>query len=205
MSGKIRHDFDKLNRLPPYVLAEVIEMMKSARRAGEDIIDLGMGNPDMATPAARDREDLRGGAQPAQPPLLGVARHPEPARRDLRVVPAAPRRRARSRDSEAIAVIGAKEGLSHFVLMTIGPGDVVLCPDPAYPIHQYSVIIAGGDLRHVPLNADGDFIANLEQAIQPHLAQAEDADRLVPGQSRPPRWSTAPSSSGSSPSRARTT
>ena len=63
-------------------------------------------------------------------------------------------------------MIGAKEGLSHFVLMTIGPGDVVLCPDPAYPIHQYSVIIAGGDLRHVPLDADGDFIENLEQAIQ---------------------------------------
>jgi alanine-synthesizing transaminase len=67
-------------------------------------------------------------------------------------------------DSEAIAVIGAKEGLSHFVLMTIGPGDVVLCPDPAYPIHQYSVIIAGGDLRSVPLSADTDFIANLELA-----------------------------------------
>jgi alanine-synthesizing transaminase len=68
-------------------------------------------------------------------------------------------------DSEAIAVIGAKEGLSHFVLMTIGPGDVVLCPDPTYPIHQYSVIIAGGDLRPVPLTADTDFIQNLEQAM----------------------------------------
>jgi alanine-synthesizing transaminase len=62
-------------------------------------------------------------------------------------------------------VIGAKEGLSHFVLMTVGPGDVVLCPDPAYPIHQYSVIIAGGDLRHVPLTPDGDLIESLEQAI----------------------------------------
>ena len=68
-------------------------------------------------------------------------------------------------DGEAIAVIGAKEGLSHFVLMTIGPGDVVLCPDPAYPIHQYSVIIAGGDLRHVPLTADTNFVENLESAI----------------------------------------
>ena len=68
-------------------------------------------------------------------------------------------------DGEVIAVIGAKEGLSHFVLVTVGPGDVVLAPDPTYPIHQYSVIIAGGDLRHVPLTADSDFIANLEQAI----------------------------------------
>ena len=85
----MRHHFDKLRRLPPYVLAEVTELKHAARRAGDDIIDLGMGNPDMPTPAARRREDLRGGAQPAQPPLLGVARHPEPARRDLRVVPAA--------------------------------------------------------------------------------------------------------------------
>ncbi|MCS5635637.1 MAG: aminotransferase class I/II-fold pyridoxal phosphate-dependent enzyme, partial [Myxococcota bacterium] len=69
-------------------------------------------------------------------------------------------------DSEAIAVIGAKEGLSHFVLMTIGPGDVVLVPDPAYPIHQYSVIIAGGDLRTVPLVADAEnFFTNLEEAV----------------------------------------
>jgi alanine-synthesizing transaminase len=69
-------------------------------------------------------------------------------------------------DGEAIAVIGAKEGFSHFVLMTVGPGDVVLCQDPAYPIHQYSVIIAGGDLRAVPLTPDTDFIENLDQAIK---------------------------------------
>jgi len=68
-------------------------------------------------------------------------------------------------NTEAIAVIGAKEGLSHFVLMTIGAGDVVLCPNPAYPIHQYAVIIAGGDLRHVPLTPDCDFIDNLKQAV----------------------------------------
>jgi alanine-synthesizing transaminase len=69
-------------------------------------------------------------------------------------------------ESEAIAVIGAKEGLSHFVLVTVGAGDVVLAPDPTYPIHQYAVIIAGGDLRHVPLTQDSDFIENLELAIQ---------------------------------------
>jgi alanine-synthesizing transaminase len=69
-------------------------------------------------------------------------------------------------DGEAIAVIGAKEGLSHFVLVTVGAGDVVLAPDPTYPIHQYAVIIAGGDLRHVPLTSDSDFVENLELAIQ---------------------------------------
>ena len=161
----IRHDFHKLNRLPPYVLAEVIEMMKSARRAGEDIVDLGMGNPDMATPphviekiceAARIPKNHRYSASRGIPNLRAAICEWYQRRHGVELDPA----------TEAIAVIGAKEGLSHFVLMTIGPGDVVLCPDPAYPIHQYSVIIAGGDLRHVPLTADGDFIENLEQAIR---------------------------------------
>jgi alanine-synthesizing transaminase len=164
MSSSFRHDFDKLNRLPPYVLAEVIELMKSARRAGEDIVDLGMGNPDMPTPphvvekiceAARDPRNHRYSASRGIPNLRAAITEWYRRRHDVELDP----------DTEAIAVIGAKEGLSHFVLMTVGPGDVVLCPDPAYPIHQYSVIIAGGDLRHVPLDPGADFIANLEQAM----------------------------------------
>jgi alanine-synthesizing transaminase len=164
MSGVIRHDFDKLKRLPPYVLAEVIDLMKSARRAGEDIIDLGMGNPDLPTPdhvidkiceVARDPRNHRYSASRGIPNLRAAICEWYERNHGVHLDP----------NSEAIAVIGAKEGLSHFVLMTIGPGDVVLCPDPAYPIHQYSVIIAGGDLRHVPLTADSDLIANLEQAI----------------------------------------
>ena len=164
MSGAIRHDFDKLNRLPPYILAEVIDLMKSARRAGEDIIDLGMGNPDLPTPthvvdkiaeAAKDPRNHRYSASKGIPNLRAAITEWYARRHQVELDP----------ETEAIAVIGAKEGLSHFVLMTIGPGDVVLCPDPAYPIHQYSVIIAGGDLRHVPLTADSDFIENLEDAI----------------------------------------
>ncbi len=164
MSEKVRHDFDKLRRLPPYVLAEVIDMMMSARRAGEDIIDLGMGNPDLPTPdhvvekiaeAARNPRNHRYSASRGIPNLRAAIAEWYQRRHAVTLDP----------DSEAIAVIGAKEGLSHFVLMTIGPGDVVLCPDPAYPIHQYSVIIAGGDLRHVPLTQDSDFIENLEQAM----------------------------------------
>ncbi len=165
MASSIRHDFHKLNRLPPYVLAEVIDLMKSARRAGEDIIDLGMGNPDLPTPphviekiceAARDPRNHRYSASRGIPNLRAAICEWYQRRHGLTLDP----------ETEAMAVIGAKEGLSHFVLMTIGPGDVVLCPDPAYPIHQYSVIIAGGDLRHVPLTADTDFIDNLAQAIQ---------------------------------------
>jgi alanine-synthesizing transaminase len=159
-----QHYFDKLNRLPPYILAEVIDLMKSARRDGNDVIDLGMGNPDLPTPpnvvekiceAARNPKNHRYSASRGIPNLRAAITEWYDRRHGVSLDP----------DSEAIAVIGAKEGLSHFVLMTIGPGDVVLCPDPAYPIHQYSVIIAGGDLRHVPLTEDCDFIANLEQAI----------------------------------------
>ncbi len=164
MPRSIRHDFDKLNRLPPYVLAEVIDLMMSARRAGEDIIDLGMGNPDLPTPqhvidkiceAAQDPRNHRYSASRGIPNLRAAITEWYRRNHQVELDP----------NSEAIAVIGAKEGLSHFVLMTIGPGDVVMCPDPAYPIHQYSTIIAGGDLRHVPLTPDTDFIVNLEQAI----------------------------------------
>ena len=164
MPRSLRHDFDKLNRLPPYVLAEVIDLMMSARRAGEDIIDLGMGNPDLPTPqhvidkiceAAQDPRNHRYSASRGIPNLRAAITEWYQHNHQVELDP----------NSEAIAVIGAKEGLSHFVLMTIGPGDVVMCPDPAYPIHQYSTIIAGGDLRHVPLTPDTDFIVNLEQAI----------------------------------------
>ncbi len=162
--GQFRHDFDKLNRLPPYVLAEVTALRHSARQAGEDVIDLGMGNPDIPTPphvvekicesAAIDRNH-RYSASRGVPNLRAAASEWYQRRHGIDLDP----------DGEVIAVIGAKEGLAHFVLVTIGPGDVVLAPDPTYPIHQYSVIIAGGDLRHVPLTPDCDFIANLEQAL----------------------------------------
>jgi len=161
----IRHDFHKLNRLPPYVFAEVIALMSAARRAGEDVIDLGMGNPDLPTPrhvvekiceAAHNPRNHRYSASRGLPNLRAAIT--EWYQRGYQV--------ALDPEQEAIATIGSKEGLAHFILMTIGPGDVVLCPDPAYPIHQYSVIIAGGQLRTVPLTPDCDFIANLETAMR---------------------------------------
>ncbi len=164
MPRSIRHDFDKLNRLPPYVLAEVIDLMMSSRRAGEDIIDLGMGNPDLPTPphvvekiveATRNPRNHRYSQSKGIPNLRAAVCEWYARRHGVTLDP----------ETQAVATIGAKEGLSHFVLMTIGAGDVVLCPDPAYPIHQYSVIIAGGDLRPVPLTPDTDFIVNLEEAV----------------------------------------
>jgi alanine-synthesizing transaminase len=136
----------------------------AARRAGEDVIDLGMGNPDLATPphvvdkiceAARNPRNHRYSSSRGLPNLRAAIADWYRRRHGVELDP----------ESEVMSVIGAKEGLSHFVLMTVGPGDGVLCPDPAYPIHQYSVIIAGGDLRHVPLTPDSDFIENLEQAL----------------------------------------
>ncbi len=162
--SRFQHDFNKLNRLPPYILAEVTDLMRAARRAGEDIIDLGMGNPDLATPdhvvekiveAARNPRNHRYSASRGIPNLRAAICEWYQRRHGVELDP----------DREAVATIGAKEGLSHFVLMTIGPGDVVLCQDPAYPIHPYSVIISGGDLRQVPLTGDTDFIENLEQAV----------------------------------------
>jgi alanine-synthesizing transaminase len=160
----VRHDFHKLNRLPPYVFAEVNALKQAARRAGRDVIDLGMGNPDLPTPpevvekiceAARNPRNHRYSASRGLPNLRAAICEWYRRRHGVELDP----------EREAIAVIGAKEGLSHFVLMTVGPGDGVLCPNPTYPIHQYSVIIAGGDLRHVPLTPDSDFLENLEQAL----------------------------------------
>ena len=164
-SKEFRHDFNKLKRLPPYSLGEVIGLMRAARRAGEDIVDLGMGNPDMPSPdhviekiaeAARNPKNHRYSESRGIPNLRAAITEWYDRNHGVTLDP----------DGEAIAVIGAKEGFSHFVLMTVGPGDVVLCQDPAYPIHQYSVIIAGGDLRAVPLTEDTDFIENLEQAVK---------------------------------------
>ncbi|MBS1107325.1 MAG: alanine transaminase [Deltaproteobacteria bacterium] len=161
----VRHDFNKLNRLPPYLFAEVIALMAAARRRGEDVIDLGMGNPDLPTPphvvdkiceAAHNPRNHRYSASRGLPNLRSAISEWYLRRHGVAIDP----------DREAIATIGSKEGYAHFVLMTIGPGDVVLCPDPAYPIHQYAVIIAGGDLRTVPLTPDTDFVESLKAVME---------------------------------------
>ena len=157
--------FDKVDRLPPYVLSIVNELKLEARRAGEDVIDMGFGNPDLPTaPHIVDK-------------LVQVSRDPRNHRySSSRGLPNL--RRAMSRwyrrlydieldpETEIISTIGAKEGLSHFVLALISRGDTVLCPDPCYPIHSFSVVIAGGDLKLVPLHPLEDLIERLQQAVQ---------------------------------------
>lgn len=165
-AGRTRGEFDfhRLERLPPYVFAEVTELMLAARRAGRDVVDFGMGNPDLPTPqhvvdkireVARNTRTHRYSSSRGIPNLRAAIC--EWYERNYHV--------ALDPDEEAIALIGSKEGLAHFVLMTVGPGDAVLCPDPGYPIHQYSVAIAGGTLHTLPLGNGGDFLDELERAI----------------------------------------
>jgi len=154
-----------MKRLPPYVFAVVNELKMEARHRGEDIIDLGMGNPDLPTPphiveklmeAATKASNHRYSASKGITKLRHAICSWYKRRYDVDLDP----------DHEAVATIGAKEGLSHLVLATISPGDVVLVPSPTYPIHPYSVVIAGGDLRSVPLLPGRDFFEDLRTAFR---------------------------------------
>ncbi|OGI47281.1 MAG: alanine transaminase [Candidatus Muproteobacteria bacterium RBG_16_65_34] len=158
-------DFPRIKRLPPYVFNIVNDLKAQARKQGEDIIDFGMGNPDGATPRhiveklceAASREDTHRYSVSRGIPRLRRAICQWYQRRygvELDM------------DREAIVTIGSKEGLSHLALATVDKGDAVLVPNPSYPIHTYGFVIAGADIRHVPLVPGGDFFAELEKAIK---------------------------------------
>lgn len=160
--------FFRINRLPPYVFNEVQALKLKARQAGEDIIDFGMGNPDHASPphvveklieAARNPKNHRYSAS------RGVTK--------LRHAICAWYQRNYSVDldpeTEAIVTMGSKEGLAHLALAMVAPGDVVLTPTPSYPIHPYSIIIAGGEVRGFPLRQDGDFFEDMLTAFRQTL------------------------------------
>jgi len=157
--------FARLDRLPPYVFATVNQIKMQARREGQDIIDLGMGNPDLGTPAhivdklveaARKPHNHRYSASMGITKLRLAITKWYKRRFDVSLDP----------DSEAIVTIGVKEGLSHLVLVSIRPGDVVFTPNPTYPIHPFSAIIAGGDVRGIPLGPGQDFFENLMAATK---------------------------------------
>src|SRR6266511_5852529 len=161
-------EFYRIKRLPPYVFSIVNDLKTKARTQGEDIIDLGMGNPDQATPkhivdklceAARNPRNHRYSASRGITRLRKAITTWYRERYGVELDP----------ETEAIATIGAKEGLAHLALAVLQPGDGVLVPNPAYPIHAYSVVISDGDLRSVPLvpNDDGqDFFGRLEEAVR---------------------------------------
>jgi alanine-synthesizing transaminase len=157
--------FARLDRLPPYVFATVNQIKMEARHAGKDIIDLGMGNPDIGTPqhivdklteAAQKPQNHRYSASMGITKLRMAISSWYKRRYDVDIDP----------DTEAIATIGAKEGISHLILVTIRPGDVVFTPNPTYPIHPYSAIISGGDVRGIPVGPGNDFFDNLMHATR---------------------------------------
>ena len=157
--------FARLDRLPPYVFATVNKIKMDARRAGKDIIDLGMGNPDLGTPqhivdklidAAQKPHNHRYSASMGITKLRMAIVSWYKRRFDVDIDP----------DTEAIVTIGAKEGISHLILVTIRPGDVVFTPNPTYPIHPFSAIISGGDVRGIPMGPDHDFFENLINATR---------------------------------------
>jgi len=159
------HEFNRIQRLPPYVFSIVNSLKIEARRQGKDIIDLGMGNPDGAPPkhivdklveAARNPKNHRYSASKGITQLRNAICEWYLRRYDVIL----------DSELEAVVTIGSKEGLSHLVLATVGPGDVVLTPTPAYPIHPYSVIIAGGEVRSIPIGLGIDFFAEMEKAYK---------------------------------------
>ena len=158
-------EFFKIRRLPPYVFAAVNAMKARARACGEDIIDFGMGNPDFPTPPhivdkltetvkdprthryseSRGIKGLRRALASYYERRFGVSVDPE---------------------TEVVVTLGSKEGLANLASAISSPGDVILVPNPSYPIHQFGFIIAGAAVRNIPVRADGDFLAALERAVQ---------------------------------------
>ena len=159
------HSFYRIDRLPPYVFNIVNELKTRARAQGEDIIDFGMGNPDLATPAhivdklveaAQKPRNHRYSASRGITKLRAAIASWYHRRYGVEVDP----------ETETIATIGVKEGLSHLALAIVEPGDMALVPNPTYPIHTYSMIIAGANVRSVPLAAGEDFFKSIVDAYR---------------------------------------
>ncbi|MCB1856993.1 MAG: alanine transaminase [Gammaproteobacteria bacterium] len=157
-------EFHRISRLPPYVFNIVNELKAAARARGEDIIDFGMGNPDQPTPkhivdklveASQRKDTHRYSMSKGIPRLRRAICNWYRQRFAVDLDP----------ETEAIVTIGSKEGLAHLSLACVEPGDSVLVPNPSYPIHPYGFVIAGADIRHVPIWPGIDFFAKLEEAI----------------------------------------
>ena len=164
MSTPEMEEFRRIKRLPPYVFNIVNDLKAAARARGEDIIDFGMGNPDQPTPkhivdklveVAQRKDTHRYSMSRGIPRLRRAICNWYMRRFQVELDP----------ESQAIVTIGSKEGLAHLALACMGAGDSVLVPNPAYPIHPYGFVIAGADIRHVPLVPDVDFFEKLEEAI----------------------------------------
>lgn len=160
-------NFARIDRLPPYVFAIVDELKMQARRAGEDIIDFGMGNPDNPPPqviidklceAANKPHNHRYSSSRGVHKLrLAIAEYYR-RRLDVEV----------DHEQEVLATIGVKEGLSHLMWAVVNPGDMVMVPSPAYPIHTYGPVFANGDILHLPLDSTDQLLHEIRQACKRH-------------------------------------
>jgi len=157
-------EFPRLKRLPQYVFSITSELKSAARKRGEDIIDFGMGNPDGATPAHIVAKMIEAAGKTAThryslskgiPRLRKAISNWYKSRYDVDIDP----------EREAIVTIGSKEGIAHLCLATLDKGDVVLVPNPSYPIHIYGPVIAGADILSLPFHSANDFLAELERNI----------------------------------------
>jgi len=158
-------DFPRVNKLPPYIFDEIQKLKMEARHFGEDIIDFGMGNPDQPTPSPIVEKLREVSLKPAThrySQSKGIPRLRKSIcdwyerRFSVHLDP----------DSEAVVTMGSKEGLAHLALATLDKGDAVLVPNPSYPVHPYGFIIAGADIRHVPIGKNVDFFSELDNAIK---------------------------------------
>ena len=157
-------DFSRIERLPRYVFEEINQLKVQARHDGKDIIDFGMGNPDQATPdfivnklteTVNKKETHRYSQSKGIPRLRKAISDWYDRKYNVAIDP----------ENEAIVTMGSKEGLGHLALATMDKGDVILVPNPSYPIHPFGFIIAGADIRHVPIGPGIDFFNQLEEAI----------------------------------------
>src|SRR5258707_5951067 len=158
-------DFHRIRRLPPYVLEEVNRIKARLRAQGVDIIDFGMGNPDMPTPkhivdklieTARDPKSGRYSASKGIPGLRRAMAGYYGRRFGVRLDP----------DTEVVATLGSKEGFANLAQALTAPGDVIICPNPAYPIHAYGFIMAGGVIKHVPALSPEQYLSGVSLAVQ---------------------------------------
>ena len=158
-------EFRRIDRLPPYVFNVVNDLKAAARRGGEDIVDLGMGNPDLATPS-RIVDKLTEAAENPRNHRYSTSRGIPKLRKAI--VDWYDRRYGISLDpeTEAMSTMGAKEAISHMAWTLVAPGDTCLVPEPTYPIHTFSVALAGADVRSVPLGPDLDFFENMKDAYE---------------------------------------
>lgn len=158
-------EFHKVRRLPPYVFEQVNRLKATARANGADIIDLGMGNPDLPTPAAivdklvevvRDPRTHRYSSSRGIPGLRRAQANYYARRFGVKLDP----------DRQVVATLGSKEGFANMAQAITAPGDVILCPNPSYPIHAFGFIMTGGVIRSIPVEPDENFIPALERGVK---------------------------------------